>query len=536
MSNKPIELKMFLAFLCLCLVSYASIIFQTHPANPDAQYIIPTLIESGNLTGYIGKLLNLETLDLQPVRDLSLAFDLLVFNKTGFHISIFHNLVLWSLSAIIAFRILIFLYPTFQKKALFLILSLYLTYPLFTQTLAWGVSRKHLLAYFFTLLITDRWLKNCQHFNFKNFLFITLFYTFAVFSQPIALLWPLWAITYSYDKTSFKLLAGSLIIMIGGVYLNFLYYSQSPLFLSLYSSKTNELQELPDKILGLGHYTFQLLFPYLLSLSYSLGHWSTLVGIALLVVLLFGMIKSKVAKKTLLTWVTFSILPLGIVLSKSTMLYDTYLLLPAFGLLVLICSFKKVQAPGAVAEKLMVIGLVLFMGLSFKEAGYWKNDVLLSERNFENRPDCRTAYDYLMSHYLSGEAPPSPEAKNYLYNYDCGKQNIAGLTLINLQSYMLYFEQDFSNPERLEKLQKLSERAVLPAILLVAFLIREDKEEEAKEALDNLILRFGNTKFMPIYIPLADIKVKPFCEKQEEKGCLRFLDAFTQKPSAFQYK
>ena len=537
MAKFSIEVKLFIAFLLIGLISYSPVIFQAHPANPDAQYIIPTIVESTGPLNYVDRLVSFQTLDFQPVRDLSLYIDLAIFEATGFHVSIIHNLLLWSLSGVFAFRILSFLYPAIKSQILFIILSIYLTYPLFSQTIAWGVSRKHILAYLFTLVVTERWLKNSSQFSFRNFAFITLIYSLAIFSQPIALLWPLWALIYSGKfKDSLKLLSGSLGMMVITIALNFLYYSKSPLFLTLYSSKTNELQEIADKLLALGHYTFQLFFPYLLSLSYSLGHWSTLAGIVVLVLALFLMVKFTKDRKRLFHWLLFALLPLGIVLTKSTMLYDTYLLIPAFGILVLLCSLKKVECPGSVIKGVTFLLLPLFMGLTIKEATFWKSDLLLSQRNFENRPDCRTAYDYLMTHYQSEKLPSSAGAKNFLYQYDCGKQNIGGTALINLQSYMLYYEQDLNPSERKEKLKKLSELGVLPSILYAAFLIRGNSELEARAEIKNLIIRFGNTKFLPVYIPLADKVLKPFCQKENDPECTEFLKVFTTLPTSFQYK
>jgi hypothetical protein len=84
--------------LTLGIITYFPIISSSTNVNPDAQFIIPILESATGLTDYLNKLVHFNTLDFQPIRDLSLYLDLKTYSLFGINISVFQNVIIWCLS------------------------------------------------------------------------------------------------------------------------------------------------------------------------------------------------------------------------------------------------------------------------------------------------------------------------------------------------------------------------------------------------------------------------------------------------------
>ena len=146
--------------------------------------------------------------------------------------------------------------------------------------------------------------------------------------------------------------------------INFRYYETSPLFAQYYGTKTDEIFEISDKILALGHYLFQMILPYWLSFTYTLGHWSTLAGLGFLGFIILLVIGFKVNYKFVFVWASFSMLPLVVIISKSRTLYDTYLLVPTVGILFIFLAIKEKLPKFKFKYHLYVCFIILWISLS----------------------------------------------------------------------------------------------------------------------------------------------------------------------------
>lgn len=512
--NRPVLL------LLALILSYAPVLLTNHPVNPDAQFIIPNLTEVSGINEYIQNLFSLKTIDVQPVRDLTFTADILIFKLTGWNSFIWINLLLFWLSGFLLYRILNFIFRDLSENQLWMIIACFLLYPLFSQTVAWGMARKHLLAFVFILAATDAWLRKKR--------FSTIFYGLSVFSQPITLLWPCWAAVQ--NPKNWKKLIPSFLLMILTVAVNFIYYRHSEVFRSIYGTKINELAAVPEKTLALGHYVFQLIFPYLLSNRYGLGHWSTLAGLGL-IVLLFLYFRKRVEKERFLSWGLFLVFPILIVIAQASSLYDTYLLAPGVAFLILILASLKIPF----STRVLIIPVLIWGSLTFYEAFKWRDEVTLTERSFSRRPDCLSAFQHARSSYEEGRLP-SRDSLAYLRDYDCRDLPVSVQHRINLDASIALYENYGTIDERIEKLKGLNIHGIYPGFALVSLYIKTGRKDDAKTKLAELHRQWAGLRFRNEFIPMTAEIIEPFCRKEADRDCLELIKPFIKKNDGLSYR
>jgi hypothetical protein len=520
---------------------YGSLVYSDSLVNPDAQFIIPILKSVSSASEYLKLLVTFNTLDIHPVRDLSLLIDIKIFDWTGFNPTIFHNLLLWVGIGWIIDLFIKKMFPTIGDQERLLIVLCFLVYPLFTQSVSWGVARKHLLALLFALIASYKAISIDKPYRYEDSLFFNFFYTCAILSQPITLLLPFWLGLYVYLKrprllkSALKMFVPGFIIFVIVLLVNYAYYESSHIFLTSYGPKTNEMLELSDKILALGHYIFQLFFPYLLSFTYTLGHWSTLAGLILLGVLSYIILGFKIDKREIIIWGAFIILPLSIILLKSSTLYDTCLLLPAFGVLILLLKIR--EKLGDIQWKLPLFGLILFWtSYSHYEVRGWRDEVVLMEKGFKRRPTCLTAFGYLKMSYENNRPPETATARRFLYNYECDKFEMRGQHMLNMHAYLLYYENDLPQEDRIARLEKISEVAILPGMALAALYLKLNETQKARATIKELVNRWGQKRYKSEKILIASEVLNPFCVREGNLECQKLLQPFIHEKESIFYK
>lgn len=508
-------------FLTLILC-YSPVLFTNSVVNPDAQIIVPHLMSISGPVDYLERLISFRTIDIQPVRDLSFFVDILIFKYSQINTLTFFNLILWWGGCLILGKIILKLFADLTEEKIFWLLLCFSVYPLFGPSVEWGMARKHLLCFYFILLATNAWMENKK--------ISIVYYILSVLSQPISLLWPIWAYFYLKDK---KKIIPYLVFMITFIVINFFYYEQSPVFKQLFGTKTNELFDVPEKILALGHYAFQILFPYLLSINYELGHWSDLAALPISVILISFLWKKTSDKTFLLSWSLFLFLPIAIIITKASFLYDTYLLIPASGIfIILIKTFHPQISCGK--NTFALISLV-WAGLTFAGALEWRDEVKITENNFFRRPGCKTAFQHARTAYENG-VRPSPEAKKYLRDFECSNLRISPLHLINMEASTIYYEEEASPELRIEKLEQLSKFGIYPQLLLAAEFLRMGDKDKATDVLDEIYEHWGSTRFKEEYIPIVSEILFPFCKIENNQKCLNVLRPFKEKRKGLSYR
>ena len=522
----------------LTVLIYYPFIFSAGITNPDAQIILPVLDSYRSLSQYFNDLFTFRTYDFQPVRDLSLLFDLKMYHLTGLNLTGTQNVLIW-LAIVYQVRKIGFRYTTPGNQLDLNLLCLgFLVYPLFSQTVVWGIARKHLLSALFILLATSFKLTSPRP-DWKKSSLINLFYTLSILSLPITILWPLWCASHEWLKEkksitdSFLSHWGKLLILglVGSI--NFLYYRFSPTFLSTFPAKIDNSEVFADKLLAVGHYASQIIFPHRLALSYTLGDPSVFLGLIITVIFIFYLYKKKSREE--LHWIVFALLPLCVVLVKSTIIYDTYLLVPVCGFFLYLCT--QVQMPFKNYSRAALMGLVLvFSLLSHQNVLGWVSDVELARRSFENRKTCTGAIVFLRLNYSKGKLLSTNLARRYLLDHECLDSSVPPKVRMNIESNMMYYEDDIPHSLKLEKLKKFSEIDFYSSMVRTAYLIKSGHASEAEEALNDLVTRWGNISFRREQIKLVSDVIYPFCRTQAHESCLVFLRKFATKGPEIFYR
>jgi hypothetical protein len=82
-----------LAILFFVTLVYSSFLNGKPTVNPDAQIIIQNLEFWKSLPEYFTALLSFETIDFQPLRDLSFIVDMFFFNKLKLNTFVIQNII-----------------------------------------------------------------------------------------------------------------------------------------------------------------------------------------------------------------------------------------------------------------------------------------------------------------------------------------------------------------------------------------------------------------------------------------------------------
>ena len=295
------------------------------------------LEQLGSLHNYLIDLVNFETIDIQPIRDLSLYVDILIFKYFNLNVTVLHNLFIWFLSCLILRKILLKNFPTLNIFSANLLIILFSLYPLFSTTLLWGIARKHTLSFLFILLATNEIMKN----DVRKISMIKsgFFYWLSILCQPINLLWPIWGIFWMFKHQKQRLRHYILIVLpifLGGFWINWKYYNLSNVFKLYYHSKLESFVNIPEKILSLGHYVIQLVLPINLTFSYEIGHWQSIVGIPVGVLLFYFLFKKIKDHSFFFIWSIYGIGPLLIITNTPKLMLDCYLLVPSIAFFIIL--------------------------------------------------------------------------------------------------------------------------------------------------------------------------------------------------------
>lgn len=508
----------------LIFIAYYPLLTAGTSVDPDAQIIIPNL-ETGN---YFQNLFSLKTIDFQPVRDLTLKLDLWIFNTFDFRSVIWQNFIWWLGCCLVIFLILKKIHQ--KKSHLPLLLTvIFGVYPLFVPVVGWGMSRKHILSFFFILMATYH-LVNRKDLSLKSSLKIAGFFLLSVLSQPITLLWSVWALIYlgknfpRYAILKFLVPSFAVTAVIGTI--NYIYYQYSEVFKHHFESKTSEALNIADKLLALGHYTFQLFFPFQLSFKYELGDYQVLIGLIPLAVILFLCYKFKSFRTLSLEWLSLGFLTLIVILNTPNVLSDSYLLVPAFTLLV-VCSFY-VKAHIVFAPLLLVLSIY-----SFFESKNWLDSIQLTKVSFERRPNCRNALNYARMNYESFKKGP-PEANEYILRYEClknqGGTDYSNATNVNFLGYMFYHEDQIPLEVRIKNLEQFSRTSLIAELTLAGLYIKINDDERAKKTITEIVEKAKNIEISgKEFHTITAYVVQPYCEKENWQECLAITSKLSKK-------
>ena len=531
MLQKLNRLSPYLLILMALFLAYLPAWSSQTPMDPDAFIILPTLLWIKSVGEYLDRLIELTTVDVQPVRDLSLYVDLIAMKYFGLKTFVFHNLILWFAGFFLLKKLVEFEFPTLKRIEILLILSCFTLYPLFANILSWGMARKHILSFLFCILATFEWLKLVEknEYSRKKYFLISIYYLISILAQPINLLWPFWAIAQTNKgafKSHFKILIPSFISFLLVAAANYAYYTSSPLYKNNYDPKHDELFSIADALLAGSHYVSKLFLPYYSSFHSTLGDYTVVSGfiISTIIITMYSFLfkGSGFARK----WGLFAIMPMFIILQKPSYLYDTYLMIPSISALLFFIHIKE-KSPKLHYKNFLYGGLILTWSIiSFNESKLWSDKVSLYQVSFKRTPSCWSAAKLLLSNFERNSLVGTDEAKDYLYSHDCGRFQMGGKPLQVLKVWLLYYDESLPREMRLSRLDRISVLAPLADFMSTALVIKMEKHTEAEARINKLIAKYSDVN--PESLNIVKDVIYPYCIKRQLQDCLKMLEPFAR--------
>ena len=252
----------------------------------------------------------MEKTDFQPVRDWSFYLDARLSHFLGFKTYRITNFVLFILIALIALRCV----KNFDLKInLLTFFVVIITHPVFSLSIYWISTRKHLLASLYLLMAISVFCEN-KILKGKDLFYFYFSLVFSFLSQPIHLWAPFWLVLCAYFenkniKTNKKIswaLVGCLIsIVIGGMNLNWYFSRKVPGAINV--GGIYDFQYAGDVVLEYSRYFFNTLFPYSLQMVYSQSSIFNILGLPLLIIFVISFLKINNQKRIHLLMLPLSV-------------------------------------------------------------------------------------------------------------------------------------------------------------------------------------------------------------------------------------
>jgi hypothetical protein len=351
----------------------------------DDTAVMGPLAHINSISNYIAAVSKGSVLDVQPVRDWIWICQFWVREKLGWYNPQLVSVTLWTSLVLMVFRFLKKEGVAFGAALSFLML----VHPIAVNTVAWPTAQKHLFSVFFVWLATWSWMRALESGNTLRGWLAMGFYALSIFSQPINVLWIIWASVYGIKilprekrPRLVPLLLGialSLVCMV----VNWLYYTSSIYVAASVGGKliTENGNGIVDRALIMGRYVYQFLVPLRSSIGpYVLDISTGLIGLAGGVAIAFSIFRSRISFKQG-HWLLFAGLPLLVVLlpRQQHTGWDTYLLTTLLGAVLALSTSIKVRGVFHNPWYRLVIIISLFghAWLARNAANSWKSDSAL---------------------------------------------------------------------------------------------------------------------------------------------------------------
>lgn len=417
--------------------------------------------------------------DLQPLKELSLLLDL----KIGklLHYRVFHisNLCLFWLSLCILHQLLQSL-----CKDIWLVRGLVLltaVHPLAVMSVAWIAARKYLLAALFLLLATKFFTEAFWRARpYRSIALATFSFLFALASQPVAVVWPLWTCAYLYDQRKFKKSSYLFwLACIGNLCLGFAWTLLQTKHYAAYFVQNHLLSRqeqlggfrpLGNLALALGRATWQLLVPLAYSVTYSPSSWRNYAGLVLLVALLAYFIYSKNFSK-IMHWLLWGAAALLITLVKVQNLFfsDTYAFLMLFALALVFSIAVYCQTQAARRNLLIVLTCLvpIFAWQARAQSYQWLDDISLWRQAYHQEPDCFDSLAFVSQLYMKEQFTEASDVNRY-HLRNCRDSLMAPLIALGV-----FYEVRLNTEDKQKILQNIPGDSKLPQTMRTALYLAE---------------------------------------------------------------
>jgi hypothetical protein len=339
-----------LLIVALTLIIQGPLTLSTELLARDDRWLTAPLKEVHNLADWWALIRSGSLPDFQPVRDLSYWIDWQLARALGtephFHLS---NILIWWAVLALVWQIAQKVFPEGHQKKGFstaaIVVILMAIHPVAVEPVAWVSGRKHLLSLLFTLIATRLIL---GHLNPVRALLILTAFAAGALSQPINVLWPIWAITFlatskntdwmrQHRPTIVILTAGLALVSLSTIALNMTVYQGVTWFgfqltphAEIYGKKLSGFRwdEIDISMLAAGRYFFNLLIPFNIAHRYSTGALANLVGLLMIPLAGWAGFHLHERRKEFWLWSLYAALPILVVTAQLSDIFvaDSYAL------------------------------------------------------------------------------------------------------------------------------------------------------------------------------------------------------------------
>lgn len=371
-------------FVLVVLALHYQLIVSDNLIFRDDYSIVMAIKNTTSLPNYFSNLLSGYYLDFQPVRDLTLYFNLVLSNVIGYGGFHLFNVLLLLINLYFIGRLLKLL--GHSDKGIALVLILISAHPILNSTAAWVSNRKHLLSILFITLYLFEEMRNDKT-RFWSLVWCLL----SFLSQPITVFIPM--INVFLKKKILKKITNQwdlfiVLVSIITVVLNYWFYSSFVHFLG-----RNAVLDIHNntgiQVLKVCRVAFQVLVPISLAVEYDLGSIYNFIGIVLTILTLFLFYKFEKRRSAQLAFlmVLSTLFP---VLNWGPR--DAYLLVITLSL-----SFYLIKLEGYFSKKIIVPYLLVLIFLlvhSHKFTNMWSSDLDLAETSYKTEGGADNLYLY----------------------------------------------------------------------------------------------------------------------------------------------
>ncbi len=481
--NSPYKIALFAAIPILTLLSQVIPLISADPLLEFDDLILIRSVQSESVLSYFQKLLSLNAIDIQPVRDLLILGEIR-FSKIFF--SPFHlvNVFLVATACFFWFRITKKWVTTqgHAWTAMTLALIWVLSHGAWVFSLSWVAAQKHWLALIFLLLAIDcaRLETHQQQQRLSVSKLSVFFAVLGMLSHPILCLVGLLPFLFSwFSKSRPKLISPTTTLALLSLLLlglNYHYYQ------SIYPGLVGFAKFQPaydftfvsTLLLRFGRYFFNLVCPAFIAVTYSPASWQNIVGIPIAVVMGYALLKLLPRLQALVVGALicipfFATAPF----QQGIFLSDTYLLFPVAVVGWLLARLvNEVPRAGFIAAVLIIVNLAT----SFSIPESFKSDTNLWIRSYQVEPDHNSLLSVIYAQLQRGLLN---EAR---YNLEIAQEWIPESALLKDYWCDLH-RQDVQKParERIEKLETLvkSSDSYSCREALIILLLAEKRDKDA---------------------------------------------------------
>jgi len=362
---------------------------------------------------------------------------------------------------------------------------------------------------------------------------VVVLYGLACFSQPINVLWPLFAVVYLWTQGFLRRPWNSRVIGLAGclaaiaficIGLNLFYYSEIyPHFAGANKWLPTGSSGLGFSLLALGRYLFQLIFPLWPSISdHYPGSPQNLIGLLFYPVFAFWLWRARA--KRVFPWALYFILPLLPLTVKLTQIFasDTYLVNAGAGFIIMMALLlhhqtglrQKIWLVNA--AKVAAVGLVMTFVISSRDLAHaWESELSLWERAYRIEATPLNMVSYAIELLKAGRPVEAFALALRAKAWDPSKRRLAYVL-----SRSIYDHPSMGSAEKVHLLEKYRMEAPWYGYYLSALYAKEGRFAEAFREIS----RFEGDPRRMVWDLREDLEIiwaerTYFCRKSGRTAC-----------------